>query len=84
MLECIWLRPEAVAEIQFLEWTGPDRLRHTKFIRLRDDKDARQVVRETYDGNPTKLFVVRHLFTYLQSLCPTIDTGRSKAQIRNM
>ena len=47
MEECIWLRPEAVAQIQFLEWTGADHLRHTKFIALRDDKDPLKVVRET-------------------------------------
>lgn len=47
MKECVWLRPEAVARIQFLEWTGADHLRHTKFIALRDDKDPRKVVRET-------------------------------------
>jgi DNA ligase D-like protein (predicted ligase) len=47
MKECVWLKPEAVAEIAFLEWTGADHLRHTKFVRLRDDKDPRQVVRET-------------------------------------
>jgi ATP-dependent DNA ligase len=32
-------QPEAVAEIEFLEWTGEDHLRHTRFIRLRDDKN---------------------------------------------
>ena len=47
MTQCIWLRPEAVAEIEFLEWTGADSLRHAKFIRLRDDKNPREVVRET-------------------------------------
>jgi bifunctional non-homologous end joining protein LigD len=47
MKECVWLKPDAVAEIEFLEWTGEDHLRHTKFIRLRDDKNPRQVVRET-------------------------------------
>ncbi len=46
MKECVWLRPEAVAQIEFLEWTAADRLRHSKFVRLRDDKDARSVVRE--------------------------------------
>ena len=45
--ECVWLRPEAVAQIEFLEWTGADRLRHTKFIGLRDDKDPAEVVKET-------------------------------------
>jgi ATP-dependent DNA ligase len=47
MKECVWLRPEAVARIDFLEWTGADHLRHTKFVALRDDKDPRKVVRET-------------------------------------
>ena len=44
--ECIWLRPEAVAQTEFLELTAEDRLRHSKFVGLREDKDARQVVKE--------------------------------------
>ena len=44
---CVWLRPEAVAQIDFLEWTGANHLRHTKFVGLRDDKDPHKVVRET-------------------------------------
>jgi bifunctional non-homologous end joining protein LigD len=47
MKEAVWIRPEAVAQIEFLEWTGADHLRHTKFVGLRDDKDPRKVVRET-------------------------------------
>ena len=47
MKECVWLKPEAVAQIEFLEWTGADHLRHTRFIGVRDDKDPRKVVRET-------------------------------------
>src|SRR5713226_8934641 len=46
MKECVWLRPEAVAQIEFLEWTESDHLRHSKFMGLRDDKDARGLVRE--------------------------------------
>jgi len=46
MKECVWLRPEAVAHIEFLEWTEGNRLRHSKFVRLQDDKDPRSVVRE--------------------------------------
>jgi DNA ligase D-like protein (predicted ligase) len=47
MKECIWVKPQVVAEVEFLEWTGADHLRHTKFIRLRDDKDPGSVVRES-------------------------------------
>jgi DNA ligase D-like protein (predicted ligase) len=45
--ECVWVRPETVARIDFLEWTGADHLRHTKFVALRDDKDPSTVIRET-------------------------------------
>jgi DNA ligase D-like protein (predicted ligase) len=47
MESCVWVRPEVVAEIQFLEWTGADHLRHTKFVGLKDDKDPAKVVKET-------------------------------------
>src|SRR5438132_13103955 len=46
MKECVWLRPEAVAQIEFLEWTAADRLRHSKLVGLREDKEARSVVKE--------------------------------------
>jgi bifunctional non-homologous end joining protein LigD len=47
MKDCVWLKPAAVANFEFLEWTGADHLRHTKFTGMRDDKDPRKVVRET-------------------------------------
>jgi DNA ligase D-like protein (predicted ligase) len=45
--KCVWLRPEAVVQVEFLEWTGADRLRHSKFVALRDDKNPRTIVKET-------------------------------------
>jgi bifunctional non-homologous end joining protein LigD len=41
-----WVRPELVAQIAFTEWTGAGRLRHPRFLGLRDDKPASKVVRE--------------------------------------
>jgi len=41
-----WVQPELVAQIGFTEWTTAGRLRHPRFLGLRDDKDARDVVRE--------------------------------------
>ena len=46
MAKCVWVRPEVVAQIEFLQWTDGDHLRHAKFAGLRDDKDARSVVKE--------------------------------------
>ena len=46
MKKAIWLKPEAVAQIEFLEWTAADRLRHSKFVGLREDKNPRSVVKE--------------------------------------
>jgi DNA ligase D-like protein (predicted ligase) len=41
-----WVEPELVAQIGFSEWTRDGRLRHPRFLGLRDDKPAAQVVRE--------------------------------------
>ena len=46
MEKCVWVRPKLVAQIEFLEWTEGDHLRHAKFAGLRDDRDARSVVKE--------------------------------------
>lgn len=41
-----WVRPELVAQIGFTEWTRDGRLRHPRYLGLRDDKPATDVVRE--------------------------------------
>ena len=41
-----WVRPELVAQLGFSEWTRDGRLRHPRFLGLRDDKSPREVVRE--------------------------------------
>lgn len=46
MRNCIWLRPDAVAQFRFLEWTPSDHLRHASFVALREDKDPRTVIKE--------------------------------------
>lgn len=46
MKQCVWLKPVAVVQAEFLEWTGESHLRHAKFVRMREDKDASSVMRE--------------------------------------
>jgi bifunctional non-homologous end joining protein LigD len=41
-----WVSPELVAEVNFTEWTREGQLRHPRFLGLRSDKSAREVVRE--------------------------------------
>jgi DNA ligase D-like protein (predicted ligase) len=41
-----WVRPELVAQIGFTEWTSYGRLRHPRFLGLREDKAPAEVVRE--------------------------------------
>lgn len=41
-----WVRPEMVVQVGFSEWTRDGRLRHPRFLGIRDDKSAEEVVRE--------------------------------------
>jgi DNA ligase D-like protein (predicted ligase) len=41
-----WVEPRLVAQVGFSEWTRDGRLRHPRFLGLRDDKAASEVVRE--------------------------------------
>jgi len=46
MARAHWVKPELVANVTFGEWTPDGRLRHPSFKGLREDKAAREVVRE--------------------------------------
>jgi bifunctional non-homologous end joining protein LigD len=41
-----WIEPRLVGEFAFSEWTRDGRLRHPRYLGLRDDKPPKQVVRE--------------------------------------
>jgi ATP-dependent DNA ligase len=41
-----WVRPELVAQVGFSEWTPDGKLRHPRYLGLRDDKRPEHVVRE--------------------------------------
>jgi DNA ligase D-like protein (predicted ligase) len=45
-LRAHWVRPEIVVQVAFIEWTVHGKLRHPRFLGLRADKAAREVVRE--------------------------------------
>ncbi len=41
-----WVKPLLVAEVQYTGWSGAGRLRHAVYLGLREDKAARDVVRD--------------------------------------
>ena len=46
MAQLRWLKPKLVAQVSFTEWTTYGLLRHATFEGLREDKSAREIVRE--------------------------------------
>jgi bifunctional non-homologous end joining protein LigD len=42
-----WVKPEVVVQVAFTEWTGHGKLRHPRLVGVREDKAARDVVRES-------------------------------------
>ena len=41
-----WVKPKLVAQIGFAEWTAGNKLRHPRFLGLREDKRPEDVARE--------------------------------------
>jgi bifunctional non-homologous end joining protein LigD len=49
-----YVEPRLVAQVRFTEWTRDGRMRHPAFVALREDKEAREVSRETETPAPAK------------------------------
>jgi bifunctional non-homologous end joining protein LigD len=47
-----WVKPELVAEVNYLAWTEDDHLRAPVFVRLRDDLDAKKIHRVEASAAP--------------------------------
>jgi len=48
--QATWVEPRLVGQFAFSEWTRDGKLRHPRYLGLRDDKPAREVVRERPTG----------------------------------
>ncbi len=51
--EHVWVEPELVAEVKYIEYTEVGHLRHPAFIRLRDDKKPIECVRDDLAPEPS-------------------------------
>lgn len=47
METCEWIKPKLACQVAFVEWTNGGRLRHCRFLGMREDKKPAEVVRET-------------------------------------
>jgi DNA ligase D-like protein (predicted ligase) len=47
MKKCLWVKPRLMAQVDFLEWTEGNHLRHAQFVGLRDDKEPRRIRKES-------------------------------------
>jgi bifunctional non-homologous end joining protein LigD len=50
-----WVRPEIVIEVQYTAWSGAGRVRHPVYLGTREDKAARDVVREVADPDAERV-----------------------------
>jgi ATP-dependent DNA ligase len=46
MAKLRWVEPALVIEVEFVEWTRDGLLRHPRLVGIRDDKKAKDVIRE--------------------------------------
>ena len=46
MKDCRWLKPELVAQFEYVEWTPDNHLRHSRFVALRKASDPAKVRRQ--------------------------------------
>jgi len=60
--DAVWVKPTLVVEVRFANWTSDNLVRQAAFLGVREDKDPREVVRETA-GHVPKSARERHAET---------------------
>jgi bifunctional non-homologous end joining protein LigD len=49
-----WVKPEIVCQIKYTEWTKDGSMRHPVFLGIREDKNAKDVIKEEINSAPNK------------------------------
>ncbi|MCW3086425.1 MAG: ATP-dependent ligase LigD phosphoesterase module / ATP-dependent ligase LigD polymerase [Bacteroidetes bacterium] len=88
-----WVKPVLVCEIKYTEWTNDGHLRHPIFLRLRDDKKAKEVtmkaikpVKKAVRKNAAKTVTVKKKTVQKTELEneKTISSGKIKVKTTNL
>ncbi|MCW3105846.1 MAG: ligase, partial [Segetibacter sp.] len=88
--EVTWVRPEMVCEISYREMTKDGSIRHPSFRGLREDKNAKDVVRETpvaiteIVNEENKLVKKKVLATPVQQERKTLLNPNEETQVKNV
>ncbi len=79
-----WVKPKLVAEIAFAEWTPDGSVRHASFQGLREDKDAKSVVREQAKAPPTsEKAVTAKKKTLVEAMTPSAPAAKTSSKSGN-
>ena len=54
-----WVKPKIVCEVKFTEWTQDEKLRHPVFLRIRNDKNVKQITMEAQ--KPIKKSIIKNI-----------------------
>jgi bifunctional non-homologous end joining protein LigD len=85
-----WVKPKYVCEIKFTEWTRDGMLRHPIFMRLRNDKTAKQVTLDAV--KPVKKVTLKKLISKKPAKKKPVNPakeselsfGRTKVKVTNL
>ncbi|MBV8575868.1 MAG: DNA ligase D, partial [Acetobacteraceae bacterium] len=78
-----WVRPELVAEVQYVGWSGSGRIRHATYLGLREDKSAEEVMRPVADpGAPRVPYSPRRGSTVVRASAPAAAKSPPKRRAK--
>jgi len=63
-----WVEPKLVAKVGYGDWTSANKMRHPRFMGLRSDVDAGDIVRENASSQPRR--------------APQVDNGQPPSSVR--
>ena len=75
-----WVEPKLVAEISFAEWTPDGSVRHASYQGLREDKEAKSVVRERAKSPPTSEKAVTTKKTLIEAMSSRAPAARTASK----
>jgi bifunctional non-homologous end joining protein LigD len=76
-----WVEPELVCEVRFADWTNDLLMRHPIFLGLREDKDPKEVKRETPVS--TRKVLEQKKFVKKDDERETVKIGRKSLELSN-